>query len=475
MLASSHFGINRTGADDWFDTILDADTELFVDPFLIFQESSNPWDDAHDQIIEHFNHAFMLIAKGNRKSESLPYKKALDLLIFTEPSELCLGYTSTGTAGLGSGHGYADIIAAAISDAIRRGVEHPSHFEELGILHEGIGADRISDITCTILKARLVEYTAEIAERHGIPTDRHRLYGAAFDQRRLRFMASEVQVPTNPFTEGPLLFVPQRFLRRLPVLNADDWWTHYENEQLRRDLNYEVLGNVSKKTIVATARANPESVREWTEQREAESADPYDFDKDPKGVWLWDSATVAFATANPLELKHPTTDEGFLDVIETIVNQFGLFVEEQGGWQLLWNDTGKEKPESAAQLLFRGIAQSYCRANNISLDAEVNLGRGPVDFKFSRGHEWRAHLEVKKVHNGKFWDGLGAQLPSYMGSDEVVDGWLLAIRYFDKGVSESRVKNLPRRVREVSRAKKLRIRYGIVDARPKRSASKLRA
>ena len=43
MLASSHFKISRTRADDWFDTILDADTELFVDPFLVFREKRGFW------------------------------------------------------------------------------------------------------------------------------------------------------------------------------------------------------------------------------------------------------------------------------------------------------------------------------------------------------------------------------------------------------------------------------------------------
>jgi hypothetical protein len=36
--------------------------------------------------------------------------------------------------------------------------------------------------------------------------------------------------------------VPERFLRELPSLDAQNWWEHYENERLRDDLNYEVLG-----------------------------------------------------------------------------------------------------------------------------------------------------------------------------------------------------------------------------------------
>ena len=102
MLASSHFRINRTDADDWFDTILDVDTELFVDPFAIFKETADLWADAHDQLIEHFNRAFILIAEGNRNPQSLAYKKALALLEFKEPQELCLGYTAKGTRGSGS-------------------------------------------------------------------------------------------------------------------------------------------------------------------------------------------------------------------------------------------------------------------------------------------------------------------------------------------------------------------------------------
>src|ERR1700733_16026200 len=119
MLASSHFKISRTRTDDWFDTILDADTELFVDPFLVFREKRGFWSGAHRSIVEHFDGAFKLIAEGGRKPDSLPYRKAVSLLTFREPQELCLGYTATGTSGAGGGRGYALSMAAAISEAIK--------------------------------------------------------------------------------------------------------------------------------------------------------------------------------------------------------------------------------------------------------------------------------------------------------------------------------------------------------------------
>lgn len=472
MLASVHFGIERSKEDDWFDTILDVDTELFVDPFLVFKEDTGQWAGAHDKLIEHFNRAFVLIAEGNLNPLALAYQKAVELLIFREPREICLGYTAHGTGGAGSGRGFARLIARAIVAAIKRGLDHPRHFEELGILHEGIGADRISDITCTVLKPDLIAYTQEVAQRHGIPVGAHRIYGAEFDAKRQRFRDVSVEVPTNPATGGPLLFVPERFLDDLPALNADDWWDHWENEQLRRDLNYEVMGHVDKQTIVSRARENMESVREWAAEKEAEPARPYDFDRDPKGVVQWEHAANAFTAANPMAIEPPDDDAAFEAVIDNVIEQYRLFVEEQRGWYLLWDKDG-EKPELAAQLVFYGIARNYCKANNIVLDREVELGRGPVDFKFSNGYTRRAHLEVKKLHNGKFWNGLDLQLPSYMASDEVERGWFVSVRYRDGKQWDKREQALPRRVRAAANQHGRDLRAARVDGRPKKSASKL--
>jgi hypothetical protein len=80
VLASVHFDVARTDEDDWFDTILDVDTRLFVDPFLVFKEEKGRWASAHEKLIAHFNRAFLLIAEGNLDPKNLAYQKALDLL-----------------------------------------------------------------------------------------------------------------------------------------------------------------------------------------------------------------------------------------------------------------------------------------------------------------------------------------------------------------------------------------------------------
>ena len=472
VLASDTFGIERGADDDWFDTILDVDTELFVDPFLVFKESNGFWADAHDRLIAHFNRAFILIAEGNRDPDTLAYKKALALLEFREPRELCLGYTAKGTRGSGSGGKLGRLMATAIAAAIERGLEHPQHFEELGILQERIGADRISDATCTILKPRLIEYTQAIAARHNLKLDNHRLYAADFDEERQRFMHAVVEVPTNPATNGPLLFVPERFLDSLPKLNAENWWYSDENAQLRTDLDYEIMDKVEKSKIVEIARGHIDAVRAWTASQEQSPATPYDLGNDPKGVVQWEAASTTFTQANPLALAPPQSPQEFDDVIEKVIDKFRLFVQEQRGWWLLW-DGEKEKPEQAPQLVFYGIARNYCEANNVVIDPETDLGRGPVDFKFSNGYIRRAHLEVKKLHNGKFWNGLDRQLPAYLASDEVDKGWFLAIRYRDSKKWNQRARELSGRVQLAGETHGRDLRSALVDARPRESASNL--
>lgn len=458
--------------DDWFDPILERDTDLFVDPFLIFKETAGRWSTCHRDLIGHFNTCFSLIAEGNLNPASPAYMKALSLLEFTEPRELCLGYTQHGTGGAGSGSGFAAVVAEAIVAAIRRGVKDIRHFEELGILGEGIGADRISDMACTVLKPTLIAYTATVAARHHIATHPQEVRLGGFDKDRLRWTHPTTNLPLNPYGNRPILLVPRRFLARLPKLNADDWWDDFQNQQLRTDMNYEVMRKVSKATIVAKAREHPDLVRTWVTEQEGEPAQPYDFDRDRLGRYQWEAATEAFALAHPLTLAAPANNDEFVQVIERVIERFRWFVEEQGGWKLLW-DIQSEKPEEAAQLLFYGVGRSYCDANSIVLDREVNFGRGPVDFKFSNGMAFRAHLEVKKLSNSRFWNGLDAQLPSYLKSDAVRDGWFVAVRFTDSKTERDRATYLRERVLRASELHGRVFRSAMIDARPKASASKL--
>ena len=130
--------------------------------------------------------------------------------------------------------------------------------------------------------------------------------------------------------------------------------------------------------------------------------------------------------------------------------------------------SGSGSGDRFAQQMIDGIAVAIAAGLRVP-----EHGRGPVDFKISSGSSVRLLLEVKKAHNGKFWQGLDAQLPSYLKSDDCEAGWFVAIRYRSNKASEVRMDELPGRVRRCAAATVKRLRYAAVDARPRESASKL--
>lgn len=473
MRFSEYFGITRTSEDDWFDPHLSVDTKLFIDPLLLL-EAGGRWAAAHDQLIEYFVSCYELVAKGG--NPDAPASKAvLRMLTFPEPGEFRLGYTSHGTRGSGSGHGYARAIRDGIAVAIAKGLERPEHIEEIGILNEGIGADRISDIVANVLKQTFVEYTQEVAERHKIPLKSFQIKNYELNIDYKRWFPGYCDLPA--FSDGtPIILVPERLLQSLPTLNADDWFYSTMNQDLRDSLNLKVGETVPKATIVQLARRHPGRVRQWAhEQSSRPDLKHYDFQGDPLGVVQWDQEPKHFARANPLPPREVESQEELMELLEQIISRFKLFIESKGGWRLLWNDDHTVKHEEAIQLAFLGMAGDYLRQFDVELDREVDFGRGPVDFKVSRGSRIRALLEVKKVENGKFWHGLETQLPSYLESDDSEYGWLIAVQFNDSKNSRERIRQLPSSVHEVSRRINKTIRFALIDARPHESASKIQA
>lgn len=475
MRFSEYFEVTRGEEDDWFDPFLTIDTQLFVDPFLIYGHEHGRFEGSHADIISFFNSVFHLIAKSDGSRSSVRYQKAVAAMLFPEAEEVCLGYTAAGTRGSGSGRDSATVIADALWEAIQAGLEEITHFEEIAILRGGIGADRISDATVTLLRQRLANYTLDVCKRHGIPVSRIRYGKGYYNIETERWNPLPVELPTNPYGKMPILLVPERYLNLLPTINADDFWDYCytnENEILRTEFNYDVTRNVSKEEIVALARRRADLRRRYLESVERQRASPYDLQRDPKGLVKWYDASAEYCGENPLQLSiHSGTD--FLGVVGSMVDAYQHFVEQNSGWRLLWDENGtRRRGEKTSQLLFLGVVKHYCRANDIDISPEPNIGRGPVDFKVSRGYHLRALLEVKLAKNTRFWNGLTRQLPTYLNAEEVRDGYFLVITYDDRDLE--RLKDIQAIVEQVNAETGCRIRVRTIDASPEKpSASKL--
>lgn len=131
MRFSEQYAISRTAVDDWFDTHLPADTKLFVDPFLIYDNADPFWSTAHDHILDFFHKVLSLVAaaRGDRKSPA--WRQAMGLLLFPEPAEFRLGLAEGSPNGPGSGGGLQDGMLEGARTAVGLGIKDIEHMEML--------------------------------------------------------------------------------------------------------------------------------------------------------------------------------------------------------------------------------------------------------------------------------------------------------------------------------------------------------
>jgi len=471
---SELFKVHRTKSDEWFDPILSIDTRLFIDPFLLYATERGNFEGSHKEVITFFNSVFNLVAKSAGNSASVSWQKAVGLLRFGEVEELCLGYTGAGTKGSGSGTLLARVIAGALWEAVQAGLKEITHFEEIHILREGIGADRISDITAGLIRRRLAMFTEEVCQRYGVATDVVRYPRGYYDLEKEYWSPFETHLPRNPYNRKPVLLVPRQYLRNLPTITPEDFWEYCylnENDTLRTEYSRDITKNVNKKTIIDFARRHPDIRERYISDVEKREPDPYDLNRDERGLVRWYEATASYCVQHPLSFL-VTSKAEFLRSIDSMVREFENYVENNRGWQLLRNDNGTPRREEVAQDLFLGIVKHYCKANDIDISREPNIGRGPVDFKVSAGHDLRALLEVKLAKNSKFWNGLERQLPKYQEAEGIEVGYFLIIVYSEKDLEK--IKEIQERVRTVSKKTGYDIKPVIIDARSNpASASRL--
>ncbi len=473
MKFSEHFKIRNNCDEDWFDPILTSDTKLFIDPFLVFKSDDPLFHDVYDRIMEFFNQVFKLIAQSNGNKKSPHYKKAVSLLQFHEVNEVCLGYSPTRT-GSGPGIGRSKILANNIQNCINAGILRLTHFEEIGIFSEGIGRDHISDMTANLMKDRLIEYTQDICTELEVPMEQFAVRNGLFDKRFLRWEHPNVLLPRNQYKNTGVLLVPKKFLKEMPEINADDFYqTILENQNLRDDLNFEIDRRLKKGEIARIALANADLVQQYINIVEKRPSNPYDISKDPSLRYKWYDIAEDIVKGFEQEGCAPNNEKEFYLFVEETVQNFKTFVELNSGYKLLWDDDFRQsKSEEAVQLLFHGVVNAYCKANDIDLTREVNQGRGPVDFRFSNGYRKRIVLEIKLAKNGKFWNGLEKQLPLYLGADSCRNGVFLVVLYTENDAK--RIRSIQERLATVNEANKLQIKTVIVDAMPaKPSASNL--
>jgi hypothetical protein len=192
------------------------DVPVGIDPFLLFKSRDPEFQALHTQILDVFRAALEMI----RKQQNDEVQRLLE---FPEVSEVGLGYTRQGKRGSGVGMFLSQLILDTLRDSpalLERGVRH---IEELQLVSVGIGPDRISDITASLMKEFLVQYTQKQCAIWNIPMAKGVPVAHIFDHDAYDWIDGHFDLPVSRVDNSPILLVPRRIVRALPWINYDDF------------------------------------------------------------------------------------------------------------------------------------------------------------------------------------------------------------------------------------------------------------
>lgn len=427
LLFSEHFDIESSvlKSAGLIDPFLNVDTQLFIDPMLLEKSTTQQIKTTgYECFRKHFSNYVRLLVISKNEGDAA-WKAAKKLLNLSEPPQTGLGYGGSSRSGSSRPDEVRTIILRTSKEIVDLGAQDPEMISLMGFFEENVGPDTISDYTTWTIIESLASITNTFCIANKVPVIKSHL-------------ESEIELPT--YQDSPIILVPIDIVRALPI--AKDWSDIHDvaqqNENIRNKVN-EFLGTIAKPTVKelkkALRKVTLESPALFSEFLHGvkENADNYDPNTDVfsyyklREILLSDNSHLKNDKKYDLK-KGP--DELKSIVLDTI-DQFKHHVEKGNLWEELW-DGDNPKKERAAQLIYFAIADCFCKANDVDLSPEANMGGGPIDFKFSDGYNARVLVEMKRS-KGTVRHGYEKQLEIYKDASRTNIGIYVIIDFGDLG------------------------------------------
>jgi hypothetical protein len=235
------------------------DLPLYLDPFLFWKSDDPEYRRLHADLLGFVDEVRKHSVEGRATRASMLLSEV------SEPVELGLGYATGTKRGSALGPGTIDGIVRTFQQVPQLQAAGLDHLEVLSLLVPGIAEDRISDLTASVIKRWLAEFTERRCGDWGIPTTRRRLLG--WDAAALDWRPFDARLPYNPSDGSSVLLAPLNLLRRLPWINYGDY---YRTAYAPLVLPPRPAGRaIAKQDVLTYNRAHFDMVRGYVAEREA--------------------------------------------------------------------------------------------------------------------------------------------------------------------------------------------------------------
>lgn len=440
-----------------FDSLMDEDSNFFINIKRLKDTEVPEFKDSYDNINAYFRDLGILL-KASKNPQDKLYKTAVKKFDFSEVRGINLGF-SKGTRGAGFGPKLSNQIVKDASEIIKSGSEQPEIFHLTSLFEENVGPDRLSDMIATLIYEDIVKYTKRVYKELGINKENYPEY--SFESGLL----------INPYKDCELLLLPIDILHELPIARSWDDIDRVvtENETIRREMS-ELVGKEWRKLASSQKKRyikdyifmKPHLVSKVIADYRSTDVKAYDIYQniDYKIERLINNITKV---KKELNLSEKNSYESALEIIGTFKN----WIENQKGYTIL-EGINTRNEEKIIQRTLHGTAGYYCKINNLDISPESNTGRGPVDFKISRGDD-KTVVEIKLTSNQETLHGFEIQIEEYAKSEGAENKIFLLI---DNGRSSNRIKKVEESYENRKKAGENPATVIVIDAKPKESASK---
>jgi len=434
---SDVFGVQPAELDQYgaVNISLVSDVPLFVDPFLLFHSANPKYRALHDEVIR-----YLAFLRDKAAASVLPQGHLRGWYMFPEVRQTWLGFSRLGNAGSGLGEDFARSLHRNLqvlftsfgSETVTSG----THLEKLCLIKDGVGRDNISDFVSNLIKGYLVDYTEAFAREHVAKSARRQIW-----VERIRFNYSteawereqrDLPVRGNDYvllTPRDLLTRDETWINRPELVDRfQDFAIAVPDEQLRAEINNYLQRQIPKhptrndyrNAVSRTIEKYPVVVEFYIRDREEHGDEALEVSRgrvdESRKVFEADARQLAALLRT--ETVFYALGLGTLEDARVRVEFLKDVIENKGGHRCFWRGEKRIAREEDIQLMFR----LTWYATEFDVTREANDGRGPVDFKISKGARDKTLVEFKLGSNSQLRKNLEKQVEIYKKASDARQG-----------------------------------------------------
>ncbi|MCM8534051.1 MAG: hypothetical protein NE330_23010 [Lentisphaeraceae bacterium] len=483
LIFSDYFEVDEETLNDYgaLDICLDADLPLFIDPFLLFASEKEEYKTLHKKIVSHLVSLKEIALENGLESDK-------NLFQFKEIKQNWLGLCKYGNQGKGLGPKFAKNIISAFngfySDFGKEDITDESHIEKLTLIGSGVGKDFISDFTTNLMYEYLLDFTENFAKNHLKPHQIKKFnIRCRFDEKLKIWTPKEFELPYFYLEEKGdfILLTPldiltkdESFINHNELLNKFDSITSSIGDQsLKNAINSyfrQVLPKKNTKSdkhkaIVKTIDQYPEILDYYIKGKENQKEVSTKLSKEKI-----DQLREELISTLSLLCEQVYEHSDFFKIKPNSYRealQRAIFlkevIEDNDGYRVFYKDGKPIALEDTIQRIFR----LTWYASPYDVNAEVNNGRGPADYKVSFGSGDSTIVEFKLAKSTSLKPNLQHQTEIYKKASKSISDIKVILCYTFADITK---------VNKILKELNLQDAENIIiiDARRKTSASKVK-